>query len=463
MELERGTRRVDRHVSDVDQRVAWGPLGVQERPRTSPPGSTDAFLQPRKKGQAKRDVVSGGDKFNRQLGRAAGVDKRAGGIGPVPQGPPIVRRHPAAAADVTRSNSWFRRKDPNTAPDNRRGQGNYDNELAEHAVRFREKWCTQCRDLHEPAKVGDPTWRPYTVRERMTNLGILVSSFRGEYESGRLPVELKEASGMIQPHGGKAASLPWEEVGTRASVQAEQARPAEVRWKEGLKPATMPEERFRSLLPLLVDGCREQHEPYRHLALRATEELAEAGAHRGLLAGVMPQIVHRLRLAVNTFEVSHVCMVMHLMKMFLKLAEVEPAVAAELLSAVRQTCPVLLLFRNSAKKVKVPPVGCLPLAGTFSGRPAPPPLPGDPPRTCGVCGKPVDRVPMIKVRGRFDELGQPLMVKKTMDRVAEGRRGVRTWAMAELVQSTFEEAIEVMGAPALKVIKSYIPTFEYIL
>jgi len=74
------------------------------------------------------------------------------------------------------------------------GGGNRDGELVPDEVRKEERWCTHCRGTHDPRKVGDPRWRPYTPRVRLENLGIVGPQFAGLYEAGMLPVDLKETT-----------------------------------------------------------------------------------------------------------------------------------------------------------------------------------------------------------------------------------------------------------------------------
>lgn len=77
-----------------------------------------------------------------------------------------------------------------------RGGGNADGMLVADEVKRQERWCTHCRGLHDPAKVGDPKWRPYTGQMRLENLGVVSPEFAGRYETGMLPVSLKETTAM---------------------------------------------------------------------------------------------------------------------------------------------------------------------------------------------------------------------------------------------------------------------------
>jgi hypothetical protein len=86
----------------------------------------------------------------------------------------------------------------------------------------------------------DPHWQPYSVYDRMKNLGIHSNEFTGAYTSGTLPVRLNYSSDSLV-------------------------------WAKGLH--MMEEEEFLRLFRVVVDGCREQHEQYRYLAIRATQEV----------------------------------------------------------------------------------------------------------------------------------------------------------------------------------------------
>lgn len=58
---------------------------------------------------------------------------------------------------------------------------------------------------------------------------------------------------------------------------------SELRWKDSkegsMSPMSMPEDTMRELLPIFVDGCREQHEPYRCGACHSGIAAAIAARH----------------------------------------------------------------------------------------------------------------------------------------------------------------------------------------
>ena len=46
--------------------------------------------------------------------------------------------------------------------------------------------------------MGNPKWRPYTVHNRLENLGLVNPHFAGLYEAGLLPVEIKESDAVYE-------------------------------------------------------------------------------------------------------------------------------------------------------------------------------------------------------------------------------------------------------------------------
>lgn len=84
-----------------------------------------------------------------------------------------------------------------------------------------------------------------------------------------------------------------------------------------LTPLSMPPAMMFDLFPALVDGCREQHEPYRFLAVRATEQVVEAAARRGVLASLVDPLMSSVRLMLNTFEPRFVALACHILRHFL--------------------------------------------------------------------------------------------------------------------------------------------------
>ena len=81
-------------------------------------------------------------------------------------------------------------------------------------------------------------------------------------------------------------------------------------------------------------------------------------------------------------------------------------------------------------------------------------------RTCRTCGKNVDKQRFIVVRGRKDENGKPIKVKKRFDRTADGRAGVKEHILGELIDSLLVRMVSLMGTDAYRVIQSHCPTFQ---
>lgn len=64
--------------------------------------------------------------------------------------------------------------------------------------------------------MGNPKWRPYTVHNRLENLGLVNPHFAGLYEAGLLPVEIKESDAVFEDGEeveGRPRTAPYE--GTR--------------------------------------------------------------------------------------------------------------------------------------------------------------------------------------------------------------------------------------------------------
>ncbi|EFJ44089.1 hypothetical protein VOLCADRAFT_95715 [Volvox carteri f. nagariensis] len=169
------------------------------------------------------------------------------------------------------------------------------------------KYCTACRGGHDPAKVGNPEWQPYSPAVRLGNLQMLDTKFRRAMVKGQLCFRLSESL--------------WDPV----------------RWV--VQPAVMPPVQFRQQLALAFDGVREGHEPFRFLASRAAEAL--------LAAASTPVCGFGCRQAI--------------------LASYDPPLPTLLHTLSR----VLAVFRSHRSPLELPCPVCLPPTGSFSGSGAP--------------------------------------------------------------------------------------------
>jgi len=282
---------------------------------------------------------------------------------------------------------------------------------------------------------------------------------------------------LLEAPADERAPAAWEVAG-RPGPPGRPAAPDELRWKPARSPADLcrggreGREAMASLLPVFVDGCREQHEPYRYLALRATEQLLGAAAARGWLADSAEGVCASLRLALNTFEPRFVGLACHLLRHVLRLAgeglrdgsargrarrEDARRVARTLLGRLRALVPVLGLYWASRERVAVPPKGCLPPTGSATARGRPVEYGS---RTCRTCGKGVDGERTVAVRGLEGADGGPVRTRAAVNRADDGRPGVRTWAIGELVEETLRDVEDVLGSEGTRVIKSFMPTWE---
>jgi len=305
-----------------------------------------------------------------------------------------------------------------------RGQGIGD--LVEDKIKSQEKYCTHCRGLHDPYKVNDPMWRPYTPTARLDNLGVSETIFTGLYSAGRLPVSLKDSTmdvttvttmqsnrgrdlhpGEVLNHrhhlartdryqkqhnnsdassndDGTGQAVFWEN-GNLRHVTAEHIGKG-LRWAPTFDPVAVNENEFKNLFHVLWDGTREQHESYRYLATRALEVMVVVGADRGLLHLGLQEAVPSIRFALSTYEIRYIGLQIYLLHHVLDQhtrvlnentsktksngggAPRGDEILQVMYKILPKLCPILQLYFMDRRRIKVPPAGCLPFAGSETGR-----------------------------------------------------------------------------------------------
>lgn len=325
-------------------------------------------------------------------------------------------------------------------------------ELVPDAIKNEERWCTPCRGLHEDGKIH--AFEPYTVLSRLKNLGLYSNDFSGSYTSGVLPVKLS--------YNGDALV-----------------------WAPGSEPKYMDSVTFIKLFSVIVDGLREQHEQYRYVAFKATLEMIDAAAERGILHKAVPNITAKLRLALNTLSPHFVALALYMVRYVLKKTAEDPRIPAAMLPEYAKLLPPVCRFARSKDRVHVPPKGCLVAAGRWeSGTPSMSESAG-PPTVCAVCGKPceVQRVQKVRVPGyrppsaaghgqgqgaaddereRFGARPATAQtVKRVMDKAADGRK-VERFVLRELVDETLRDMCRYGGPEGRRIVKKYHPTHEYV-
>lgn len=98
---------------------------------------------------------------------------------------------------------------------------------------------------------------------------------------------------------------------------------------------------YHHYLPIFFDGVREKEEPYRFLAVKGVEDMLKAGGSK--ILPVIPQLIIPIKTALNTRDVSVVCIVLQLLQKLVVSAEL---VGEALVPYYRQILPILNLFKN---------------------------------------------------------------------------------------------------------------------
>ena len=98
---------------------------------------------------------------------------------------------------------------------------------------------------------------------------------------------------------------------------------------------------YHHYLPIFFDGVREKEDPYRFLAVKGVEDMLKAGGSK--ILPVIPQLIIPIKTALNTRDVSVVCIVLQLLQKLVVSAEL---VGEALVPYYRQILPILNLFKN---------------------------------------------------------------------------------------------------------------------
>lgn len=233
-------------------------------------------------------------------------------------------------------------------------------------------YCAGCRGEHKHENERSDGWQPYTPAMRLENLHALSSRFQVAFWRGELPVAISDDVISVSPfteylkrwrrEDREAAALQVgleEYVATRrekkffaqqavrwtASVQSSQLTAADGHQvtAEPLTPATMGADHFRRFLPLLMEGVREGHEPFRRLATNAVMELLDTRSEHLLPA--LPKCVLPLKRALETYEPS---LVGHAMLVLQAVLAAHPGAGRVLTPYYGHFCPIMGLFRWAA-------------------------------------------------------------------------------------------------------------------
>ncbi|KAK9816816.1 hypothetical protein WJX72_005340 [[Myrmecia] bisecta] len=296
-------------------------------------------------------------------------------------------------------------------------------------------YCVNCRGPHSENKVHNLSWQPYTVEQRLGGLHKLRTRFQEAHERGSLPVKL---------HGSLQNKVEWIQETVEGGT---------------LTPERMTQEDYNTILPLLFEGAREGHEPYRFLAVEAASAMLAAG--RGKSTAVVPSLIAPIRLALSTFEPSLVAGMLQLIQRLIKSS---PRVGAALVPHFQKLTPVMSAWQHRQQAVQLPPAGCVPSTGGFAGSGG---RPGACNTHCYVCGVHVgkeekaakDMRKALQARRDNAHLQAEPLPKPAISRLAMGRTG-RRYVMAELVGETLECMVNFGGPAALAAMKRCVPTYD---
>eukprot|EP00873_Tetraselmis_striata_P040903 jgi/Tetstr1/461167/TSEL_006304.t1 len=283
-----------------------------------------------------------------------------------------------------------------------------------------ERWCTPCRGLHDPAKVNNPNWQPYSIRKRMYGLNLLQTQFLGAAQTGTLPVKLD---------GNNPRKIKWFHCNANGDV---------------LAPSTMTEEEYKWFLPLMLDGCREQHEPHRYLAFQAAKEMIDAAGAR--LLPCVPYVIRPISIGLQTMEPSLVGVQIFLLQRMLKANQ---WMGKALAPYYHKMLPLMNLFKHRHDlKIMVPPPRCTPATGTRTGHEAAKDRKG---RVCNVCGTLVD--PPLHQEKSSNKAGNAPLIK------SHSGRPFQRLVMAQLIADTLEVMEMCSGEAGLQEIRKYLPAW----
>ncbi|GLC37620.1 hypothetical protein PLESTB_001667200 [Pleodorina starrii] len=416
----------------------------RREPRRTPSGPAAPYQKAAAQRAAERalrpwDPVSGaGERAGAALLRVPGANAGAASLAPpdapslfVPPGQLQAEAVAAAAGRVGRGGEGQRRAEGAVSA----REGAPARELWAVGL-FKEppKYCTACRGGHEPSKVANPEWQPYSPAVRLGNLQLLDTKFRRAMAKGMLCCQLSDSL--------------WEPV----------------RWST--QPAAMTPHQFRQQLALALDGIREGHEPFRFLASRAVEALLAAPGRGTLVAGAIPELVAPLKLCLNTMQPQ---LVGGALLIIIRLLGCHPSVASALGPFLRHLLPTLAVFRSHRRPLELPAPVCLPPTGSFSGSGAPR---GSVSRACRVCGAPVfrecDKAAAAREGVAVAWAGSPEVAAAAGSAAAEGTAAKRLpgrMCSRYTLESLVEEVLGMLagggGEVARRLIRSYIPGFTY--
>jgi len=103
---------------------------------------------------------------------------------------------------------------------------------------------------------------------------------------------------------------------------------------------------YHHYLPIFFDGIREKEEPYRFLAVKGVEDMLKAGGSN--ILPVIPQLIIPIKTALNTRDVSVMCITLQLLQ---KLVVSADLVGEALVPYYRQILPIMNLYKNKNKNL----------------------------------------------------------------------------------------------------------------
>jgi len=103
---------------------------------------------------------------------------------------------------------------------------------------------------------------------------------------------------------------------------------------------------YHHYLPIFFDGIREKEEPYRFLAVKGVEDMLKAGGSK--ILPVIPQLIIPIKTALNTRDVSVMCITLQLLQ---KLVVSADLVGEALVPYYRQILPIMNLYKNKNKNL----------------------------------------------------------------------------------------------------------------
>jgi hypothetical protein len=133
------------------------------------------------------------------------------------------------------------------------------------------------------------------------------TAFRTFYDRGDLPIQIF--------HGAVGGKIAWK-------VDVEKLD-------------------YHHYLPIFFDGCREQEDPYRFLAVQGTYDMMEKGGSK--LLPVVPQLIVPIKTALNTRNPEIMATMMKIMQVLVLSGEM---IGEALVPYYRQILPVFNIYRG---------------------------------------------------------------------------------------------------------------------